>query len=274
MPNKFRQLFKMTVFFVVLFAGLFYLGGFSVAQSIALAFLFSMVWLFVVLRTEERLPFVPYQVFIRPKFRTIAADFDLLKDSDEEWAKLWKEIEKLPKEPWNIWESGFSFSVITPQLIFQHGWNRFTTELDMSASLEPLANPREGYEPFSPRLELHSLGIGYRLRLVLLEDHWNRIKSKPIFAKMDKLDAIFDRMCGTVEVVLALIPEEEVGVHFSVKRGDSGKAYTEAIKRRAEVRTRYGWKGEAQTDMYERETAPDNSNSVEHKYFEISHSSI
>lgn len=274
MPNILRQLFKLTVFFVILFVALFYLGGFSLAQSIALTLLFCTIWLLVVLRTQEKLPFVPYRVFVRPNFHRIVTDFDLVKDSKEEWAKLWEGIEKLPKEPWNIWNSGFSFSVITPQLIFQHGWNAFTTELDMSASLEPVAIPRKDYEPFSPRLELDAWGIGYRLRLVLKEDHWNRISGRPIFAKMDKLDVNFDRMCGTVEVLLAVIPEEEFRIHLWVKPGASLKPYEGAVKSRAEARVRYGWKGEAQTDMYERETPADRSNSVEHKYFSVSHSGI
>jgi hypothetical protein len=231
----------------------FLLGRFpNVAEHRTRVFvLHGMAWQFVVERTQEKLPFVPYHVFITPKFHSIATDFDLVKDSDEEWAKLREAIQKLPKEPWNIWDSGFSFSVITPELIFQHGWNRFTTELDMSASLAPVAFARKSYTAFSPRLELHAWADGYRVKLVLQEDHWDRIKNKPIFAKMDKHDADDDHMCGTVEIVLAVIPQEGLYVHFSVKPGDSLKGYRAAV--RAEARARYGWKGEAQTDMYERE---------------------
>ncbi len=75
MPNKFRLLFQLLVFFAILYAGLFYLGGFSVTQSIALAFLFCTVWLFIVWITQERLPFVPYFVFIRPNFRKVSTDW-------------------------------------------------------------------------------------------------------------------------------------------------------------------------------------------------------
>jgi hypothetical protein len=49
-----------------------------------------------------------------------------------------------------------------------------------------------------------------------------------------------------VEVLLAVIPYEEFGVHISsVMPGDSLKAYKDAVKRRAEARKRFGWKGEA-----------------------------
>jgi hypothetical protein len=183
MQNVLRKLIKLLVFFVVLFAGLIYLGGFSAAQSIALAFLFCVVWAFVGLRTQEKLPFVPFEVFIRPKFRAIARDFELVQDLEEEWAKLWKAIEELPDEPWNIWNSGFAFSVITPQLVFQHGWNRFATEPKMSASMEPVVTLRDGQQvdegsflrPFSPRLELGASADGYRIKLIVIEDLWNRI---------------------------------------------------------------------------------------------------
>jgi len=51
----------------------------------------------------------------------------------------------------------------------------------------------------------------------------------------------------TVEVLLAVIPYEEFGVHISsVMPGDSLKAYKDAVKRRAEARKRFGWKGEAE----------------------------
>jgi len=282
MPNKLSRFVTFTVLFAVLFAGLFFLGGFSANQSIALAFLFCTVWLWVFWVNQEKLPFVPYCVFISSKLNTIATDFELVKAPDEEWAMLWDGIDKPSKEQRKIWNSSFSFSVITPQLTFQHPENSFTTKLKLSASIEPVGTLREAqqleeddlFRPSTPRLELDSWGNGYRIRLVLIESHWNKIKSKPIFAKMDTLDVNFDRMCGIVEVLLAVIPEEEFRVHFRVYPGGSLKPYEEAIKGRVGARARYGWKGKSHTDMYDRETTADRSNIAEHKYFSISHSSI
>jgi hypothetical protein len=79
----------------------------------------------------------------------------------------------------------------------------------------------------------------------------------------------------TVEVLLAAIPYEEFGVHISsVMPGDSLKAYKDAVKQSAEARKRFGWKGEAETNIYERETPADESNTIEHKYCSVSHSAV
>jgi hypothetical protein len=81
-------------------------------------------------------------------------------------------------------------------------------------------------------------------------------------------------MCGTVEVLLAVVPAEEFRIHFWLMPGASLKPYGEAIKRRAAARARYGWTGETLKDKYGNETSSDNSNSVEHKYFSLTHSGI
>ena len=183
-------------------------------------------------------------------------------------------------------DSGFSFSFITPQLIYQHGWNSFATELDLSANLEPVFTLRDGQEveensfirPFSPRLQLDTWGIDYRLRITLLDWYWDKIKHKELFKGLGKFDVSEDKMCGTVEVLLAVIPSEEFAVHIPVMPGNSLKAhkeaYKDAVKRRAEARERFGWKGEAETDIDDRETPEDESNTIEHKYFSVSHSAV
>jgi hypothetical protein len=185
-------------------------------------------------------------------------------------------IEKLPKEQWNIWDSGFSLSFIRPGLIYDRASNSFATEVNLYASLDPIVTLREGQKveenpiisPFSPSLRFEPGNYGYRLRVTLLGWYWDKVKNKEVFKGLD-VDG--DEMSGTVDVILAIIPYEEFGVHFWVGPGDSGEAHKAALQRREEARSRYGLKGKPKSDSYGNETSADHSNTIEHRYFSVSH---
>jgi hypothetical protein len=290
---------------LVVFATLKYVVDFSARQSAVLAAIGALV--FYLLLTLQKPPFVPYHVFVQPKIRSILKDFELLKDTEEEWAALWSKVEKLPQAPWNIWTSGFSVSFLSPDLIYKNGWNNFANKLDMNASLEPVGgifNPdwsvlaeqallvgslekteQEGWEreggecppllPLSVGLRFKrgwwSLVRGYELIIELPSEHWAKVRRNDALKGIRDDDVRVDHRCGRVEVQLALIPDDEFAVHQTRSESE----YEDAIRDRAGMRPALGWKGIAQgADSYSLETPADRSNEIEHRYFRVSHSTL
>lgn len=258
--------------------------------------------------TENRPPFVPYEVSVRPNFHTILADFGLAEDTKEQWDQLGKRIEELPKGPWNIWGAiwdpyggGFYFSFISPSVIYKNGWNSFASELDLSASLEPAGVRRELLrsdegetlvEVYFPWLRLRSSGDGYRLSVQIPEAHWITIQHKEVFGGIADKDVPRYALCGdletwspAVEAPVAVIPYEEFEVHFPDCGGPwryrlsnawrhSEDAYRDAVERRVKARTRYGWNGKATIEPDGREISAEYSNWAEHRYLLVSYSAL
>lgn len=139
-----KRSLKWFALFVFLFILLRYVAFFSHRQSFLMAFI--LVGLYAglsELQPRRRSSFVPYSVFIRPNYHAILTDFGLLKDTKEDWVELWEAIHKLPKQPWNIWDSGISIAFLTPELKYRRAWNDFVTKVDVYASLEPVVTLRE-----------------------------------------------------------------------------------------------------------------------------------
>lgn len=283
MKNFLLSAVKAIVYIGILFCLLRFLGGFSDKQSILLALLFyaALLWILLAIREHK---FVPFSVFVSPNLYNILLDFDLVKPSEDGWAEIRAGVEKLSKERWNIWSNkGFSFSFITRELIYNKDWHSFSTEeVDLNASLEPAVIVREKekadsmFRDYTPYLNLTS-GRDYDciLKLTLLDWYWEKIKSKDVLKTIPKNDVSVDRMCGTVDVIIARVSPEEFGVHFLMKPGvDSMEAYNNAVKRRKEARARFGWKGKSRSDMYGNETGEDRSDEVEHRYCSVAHGAI
>jgi hypothetical protein len=267
---------KVLVVAGAIFCTLRYLAEFSGRQSVVVTVVATLFYLMRLPLGGEKPVFVPYGMFVKPNLGTILTDLELVKDTKEDWARVRAGIEKLPKEQWNIWNNGFSISFITPELIYDKAANGFVTEVNLYASLDPIVILRDGQKlednpiisPFSPALLVERGYGGYRLRIVLLDWYWEKVKNKEA---LKSLDADGDPMRGTVDVLLTIIPDEEFGVHFGVGPGDSGEAYKAAVHRRREVRSRYGWTGKSRNDEYGNETDADRSNTIEHRYFSVSH---
>lgn len=276
MKNLLQAIVKMLFIVGAIFSAFRYLADFSFKQSGVLTVIAFLFYLMRVAPREAKPPFVPYGIFVKPNFPAILADLELVKNTKEDWARVRAEIEKVPKEQWNIWDSGFSLSFVRPGLIYNKASNSFATEVNLYASLDPIVTLREGQKvdenpiikPFSPSLELRQGNYGYRLRVTLLGWYWDRVKNKEMFKGFD-VDG--DEMSGTVDVLLAVIPYEEFGIYFVSEPGASVEAYNDAIGRRAEARSRYGWKGKPKSDSYGNETGADRSNTIEHRYFNMSH---
>lgn len=235
--------------------------------------------------------------------------------SRDAWDVLGSRIRKVPKGPWNIWggigESGidvgdgnhygggFSFSFISPQVIYKAAWNSFASEVEIPASLEPAGVRRELlrdengeqalFEEYYPSLYLRSGGGGYKLTIELPESHWKTVREKDTFKALADEDVRRHTLQGeletwspAVEVPLAVVPYEEFEAHFTdgasplryqlpsamrYAKGASG----EALKRRANARLRHGWKGETAVDADGKTTALGHSSFAEHRYALVSY---
>jgi hypothetical protein len=272
---------KWLSLFLFLFLLLRYVANFSDRQSLLLAFIaVGLHSGLAQLQPRKQRPFVPYSVFVRPKFRAILKDFDLINDTDENWAKLSREIQHLPKQPWNIWESGLSISFLTPQLKYRRAWNDFVTTVDVHASLEPVFTLREGLnrEPNpnidSPSLRLLPGNYGYRLILELRDWYWDKIKQKEAIKSIPESNVSRDQICGSMQVAIAVIPYQEFDVHFWAEPDEPFEKLKKVFQTRAQARSRFGWQGQPQRDGYGRETSADSSNEVEHRYFTLTHSAL
>lgn len=283
---------KALVSIAALFCLLSFLGGFSDKQSILLALLLYAAYSRDSLSAKEQ-KFVPFTVFVTPNLHNILQDFELVRPTEGEWPEIGAGVEKLSKELWNIWHNkGFSFSFITPELIYHGGsslltrdWHSFSTEeIDLDASLEPVAIVREQHKPDSmfrnyfPYLNLRGgRQYGCILTLTLLDWYWDKIKDKEILKSIPKMDVSDDRLCGTVDIILARVAPQEFAVH-QVMAGTWDKkfadAFNKAVQARKQFRTLYGWTGKAHTDMHGRETVADRSNEAEHRYCTVAHSTI
>jgi hypothetical protein len=155
------------------------------------------------------------------------------------------------------------------------------TNVDLYASLEPVVTLREDLErEVNPHIDCPTLQLlpgnyGYRLILKLPIWYWQKLEGTDLFRSISKLDVSKDQMCGTVEVVIAIIPYQEFDVHFSSDDADRVvEKYTKTVQARAEARSRYGWKGQSTKDIYGSETSAEFSNEVEHRYCTVSHSDL
>ena len=180
---------------------------------------------------------------------------------------------------------GFSFTFISPSVIHNPQANSFASEVEFSASLEPVGIRRELlrsdagealYDECYPWLNLRSAGDGYRMSLQIPESHWSTIQHADVFRAIASQDLPRHLLQGdlqswspAVEVPLAVIPYEEFEVHFAegacplryqLPRSWSHvqNRFNEALERRTKARARYGWKGAT--------ISPEPMNCVEHRY--------
>jgi hypothetical protein len=231
--------------------------------------------------------FVPYRAGIRVHLPHVLTDFDLaslviLEGGGWDWQhELEAGIAALPPGRWNIWHSPFNLEVISPALVYHCEKRYFATRVRMSATLSPLQITQDNQvvithedllTSFPPRLSLvGSVGGLLELKITLPNPYWEQVRHK---GALKDLLASFQPFSNDVEVTLAVIPPEEFGV-ISRWRASGREARQDAVRRRAEARVRFGWKGEAQkeTDYTSSETA-DASNSIEHKYAMVWHSEL
>jgi hypothetical protein len=131
------------------------------------------------------------------------------------------------------------------------------------------------FRNYSPHLSLRAgLDFGCILQLTLLDWYWDKIKTSEILETIPKSDVSQDRMCGTVDVILARIPPEEFGVHQAMAGGYDQAANERAVQTRKQARAHFGWTGKSSIDMYGSETDGDHNHEAEHRYCEVAHGAI
>jgi hypothetical protein len=254
----------------------------------------------------ERAFFVPREVSIRPNFHTILDDFELVEDTEQSWGQLVRNIDRIPKTLWNIWGGpspkaridgpyggGFSFTFISPSVIHNPQSNNFASEVDFTASLQPVGIRRELlgsdagevlFDEYHPWLNLRSAGDGYRLSIEIPESRWSTIRNKDVLKQIaDKdlprhvLQGDLESWSPSVEIPLAVVPYEEFEVHFAegacplryqLPRSWSyiQNRFNEALEKRTKARVRYGWKGAARP--------PEPFNCAEHRYCLVAYWSL
>jgi hypothetical protein len=111
-----KVLAKELVFLAAFYAGVRYLGEFTLRQSIALTFIAWIGYeLYAKLNASGRVGkgFEPFCVSIHPNWYELLSDFKLIGGM-EEWHRLREEAERMPASEYNVFRSGFLFTVIGP----------------------------------------------------------------------------------------------------------------------------------------------------------------
>src|SRR5258708_21356493 len=111
-----RILAKELAFLAAFYAGVRYLGDFTLRQSIALTFIALIGYeLYVKLNASRRVEraFEPFCVSIYPNWYELLSDFKLIGGM-EEWHRLREEAERVPASEYSVFRSGFHFTVIRP----------------------------------------------------------------------------------------------------------------------------------------------------------------
>jgi len=234
--------------------------------------------------------FTPYKLCIWANARNLLVDTELVGETVDDWNRFRAALEQIPQKHWNIlYAPGVSICFLTPKLVFMPESNSFSTKVSINASLAVIrrltqgrTEYEEGLDETDDEIALHGLPTiqldddarGFRLTLTLREDHWDRIKHRDFFQHLDSLDTLTDKLCGTVDVLLAVIPYEEFFVHLP-KAVESAKKYGDRLRQRSEMRARYGWRGK-ELEHYsasgdDSKTSPERSDVIEHRYFTVTH---
>src|SRR5260370_42322311 len=98
---------KILLIAAAIFCTLRYLAEFSERQSVVLTAVAILLYVLQLPLGGEKPAFVPYGMFVKPNLGAILTDMELVRDTKEDWARVRAGIEKLPKEQWNIWDTGF-----------------------------------------------------------------------------------------------------------------------------------------------------------------------
>lgn len=192
---------RASVLAVSLFGALYFVGDFPGRQSLVLAgvgvVVFWIVWWL------QKVPFVPYRVYVAPDMRSILTDFQLVENTEEAWAYVQEVIEKLPHRPGNVWEYGFSVFFLTPELIYDNQWKEFRTRMKMSTQVDPAGwwedeiIPRLLPEPISLYIERDYRG--YSLGAVLRGEYWEKVRHNEALKGIRKDDvSLGDPQCAGI----------------------------------------------------------------------------
>ncbi len=140
-----KVLAKELAFLTAFYAGVRYLGEFTLRQSIALTFIAWIGYeLYAKLNASRRVEkiFEPFCVSIHPSWYELLSDFKLIGGM-EEWHRLREEAERVPASEYNVFRAGFLFTVIRPPsdegllpgLTYWNNRKVFLSEVELSESI-------------------------------------------------------------------------------------------------------------------------------------------
>jgi hypothetical protein len=153
-----KVLAKELAFLAAFYAGARYLGEFTLRQSVALTFVAWIGYeLYAKLNASRRVEkvFEPFSVSIYPNWYELLSDFKLI-GSMEQWHRLRGEAERVPALEYNVFRSGFLFTVLRPPsdqgllpgLTYWNNRKVFLSEVELSESIVAINN-----ESILPRLK-------------------------------------------------------------------------------------------------------------------------
>lgn len=284
-----RILAKEIAFLAVFYAGVRYLGDFTLRQSIALTFIAWIGYeLNARLKASRRVEkvFEPFCVSIYPNWYELLSDFKLI-GSMEEWHRLREETEKVPASEYSVFRGGFLFTVIKPPsdqgllpgLTYWNNHKIFLSEVELSASIVEIKDdsgmPRlEEEHPFLkhprwaqlPEVYFKWGTDGYEFGLEVQGDWWKHRCESGVIGELAKIKEHKDYLCGTTRLVIATLPYAEFGIYYDVPV-DRVKEWEKVRDKQLEA---HGWKRKVERDS----EITDPWSRVEHKYFAVAHRSV
>jgi hypothetical protein len=266
-----------------------YVGNFSSQQSAALAFVLTVGYeLYNDLNALRRASkaFEPFCVSIHPNWYELLSDFKLIGGM-EEWHRLREEAGRVPASEYNVFRSGFLFTVMQPPsdqgllpgLTYWNNHKMFLSDVELSASIVEMKDesvlPRlEEEHPFLKHPRWAQLpevyfkwGIdGYELGLEVQLEWWENLCMSGGIGELAKTKTHKDHLCGTTRLVIATLPYAEFGIYYNVPV-DRMEKWEKVRNKQLEA---HGWKRKVERDSEIR----DPWSRVEHKYFAVAHREI
>lgn len=285
-PDRLRALKaagRFTLILLALGAIFYFLAGFSIRQSIALALLATYaVYGF---RGTERTPhlrFVPHYVHVLPRWYEILTDTGVISNS-EEYDRLYEMVQALPPEQYNIFRSGIRFTVLddfpTPdrRLVYSEDARGFQSRVGFVRPLKPLPRIVEEWERNHPEVSEELLYLpefclqrgldGYNMGIVVPTSWWEERKTALGESRFEALRDPMGVESGTVLLTLATIPGSEFTLYWKRRLEPYDKGAEIWRTERNENRTRFGWVAEEKPFV-------DGPENLRHKYFHVEHGPI
>jgi hypothetical protein len=284
-----KVLAKELAFLAAFYAGVRYLGEFTLRESIALTFIAWVGYeLYAKLNASRRVEkvFEPFCVSVHPNWYELLSDFQLIVGM-EAWHRLREEAERVPASEYNVFRSGFLYTVIQPPsdqgllpgLTYWNNQKMFLSEVELSGSIVEIKDesilPRLREEhPFLkhprwaqlPEVYFKWGAGGYELGLEVQLEWWENLCKSGGIGELANAKTHKDHLCGTTRLVIATLPYSEFGIYYDVSV-DRMKEWEKVMDKQLEA---CEWKRTVERDSEIR----DPWSRVEHKYFAVAHRGV
>lgn len=271
LPGTRTDLIRLFVFGALLALSLYYLADFSLKQTSALVLL---VWLFYFLindiwRTiwEEGHP-TRYFVHIRPKWRQILFDHELVRD-EQEWQQWLERIKTVSASELSLVRDGFHFTVLQQdrdlrwQFVFMNDSNAFIAKADVAKPIPGIEIERPG-SPLGPAFAW--INVVWIPSFIASHPTWGGYElSLTIPASVEEPKGLWLSSRFKLAFLTAL---EFTGHEIRPRGWIDTKHWNEQQQARRKSLEENGW------TRAEKEYEYGKPSHIEHKYFTITHGSI